>query len=155
MKYNLNTFNAEVDYYTKKLKGKINDKVLFVILNVKQHKAFYSLAPLSRAVHNLGGDMHVMIIDDNSTNLEILKDVWYVYDDWVKKKLNTKKVKALKHFVSAVNKRTKTKVFKEIFKGPDIILKAEKEGFAGTLEVGYRCRWHKKYRWKELLETAS
>ena len=77
MKYNLHTFNSEVEYYTKKLKGKVKDKVVFIILNLKQHKAFYSIAPLSRAVHNLEGDMHVMIIDEDSINLEILKaTIW-------------------------------------------------------------------------------
>jgi len=154
MKYNIQTFNSEVDYYTKKLKNKVKDKVVFVILNLKQHKAFYSIAPLSRAIHNLGGDMHVMVIDENSANLEILKDIWYVYDDWVKKKLNTKKVRVLKTFVRAVNKRTKTKVFKEIFKSPDIILKADKGSFSGTLELEYRYKWYRRYRWEELSETA-
>jgi len=154
MKYNIQTFNSEVDYYTKKLKNKVKDKVVFVILNLKQHKAFYSIAPLSRAIHNLGGDMHVMVIDENSANLEILKDIWYVYDDWVKKKLNTKKVRVLKTFVRAVNKRTKTNVFKEIFKSPDIILKADKGSFSGTLELEYRYKWYRRYRWEELSETA-
>ncbi len=155
MKYNVPIFNANVDYYTKRLKGKVKDKVVFVILNLKQNKAFYSIAPLSRAVHNLGGDVHVMIIDENSTNLEIMKDVWYVYDDWVKKKLKTKKVKALRAFIRSVNKRTKTKVFKEIFKGPDIIIKAEEKGFSGTMELEYKYKWHRKYRWKEVLETGA
>jgi len=155
MKYNLHTFNAEVDYYTKKLKGRVKDKVVFVILNIKQHKAFYSIAPLSRAIHNLEGDLHVMVIDESNVNLEILKDIWYVYTDWVRKKLKTKKVKALKVFVSAVNKRTKTKTFKEIFKGPDIILKAEERGFEGTIGLEYKYRWHIKYKWNGLLGTAS
>ncbi len=154
MKYSLHTFNAEVDYYTKKLKDKVKDRVTFVILNLKQHKAFYSLAPLSRAIHNSEGDMHVMVIDENSTNLEILKDIWYVYDDWVKKKLKTKKAKALKSFIRAVNKRTKTKTFKEIFKGPDILLKAGENGFTGTVELEYKYRWHRRYKQKELLKTA-
>lgn len=155
MKYNIQTFNAEADYYTKKLNGKVKDKVMFVILNIKQHKAFYSIAPLSKAIHNLEGDLHIMVIDENSTNLEILKDVWYVYDDWTKKRLNTKKVKALKAFISAVNKRTKTKVFKDVFRGPDIVLKAEADGFSGTMELEYKHNWHRRYRWNELLETAS
>ena len=155
MKYNLQTFNAEVDYYTKKLKNKVKDKVTFVILNLKQNKAFYSLAPLSRAIHNLEGDMHAMVIDESSTNLEILKDIWYVYDDWTKKRLNTKKVKTLKSFIRSVNKRTKTKTFKEIFNGPDIILKAEENGFSGTEELEYKYKWYKRYRWNELLETSS
>ena len=155
MKYNLATFNAKVEYYADRLKGKAEGKVVFVILNLEQNEAFYSIAPLSRAIHNLGGDLHAMVIEENSNNLEILKDVWYVYDDWVKKKLNTRKVKALKSFIKAVNKRTKTSVFKEIFKGPDIILKAGENGFTGTMELEYKFRWHKKYRVNELLETAS
>ncbi len=155
MKYNIQAFNSEVEYYTKKLKGKVNEKVVFVILDLKQTNAFYSIAPLSRAIHNLGGDLHVMVIDDNNTNLEILKDIWYVYDDWTRRKLNTKKVKSLKAFVSSVNKRTKTETFRDIFKGPDLILKAEEKGFSGTVELDFKNRWHKRYRWKEVLETAS
>jgi hypothetical protein len=154
MKYNANTFSSEVQYYTERLKGKVKDKVVFVILGIKQHKAFFSLAPLSRAVHNLEGDMHVMVTDENNTNLEILKDIWYVYDDWTKKKLMTGKVKALKAFISSVNKRTKSKVFKDIFKGPDIILKGESKGFSGTLDMEYKYRWHRNYRWNDLLETG-
>jgi hypothetical protein len=155
MKYNLQTFNNEVEYYTKKLKGKVKDKVTLVILNLKQTKSFYSIAPLSRAIHNLEGDLHVMIIDDSSTNLEILKDIWYAYDDWTKKKLNTKKVKALKSFISAVNSRTKTKTFKDIFKGPDIILQAGEDMFEGTLHFDYKYKWHNNYKRKELITTAS
>lgn len=155
MKYNLHTFNSEVEYYTKKLKGKVEEKVVLVILNVKQHKAFHSIAPLSRAIHNLEGDMHVMVLDESNVNLEILKDIWYVHADWTKKKLKTKKVKALKQFISAVNERTKTKTFKDIFKGPDIILKAEDEKFIGTEDLDYKYGWHKRYRWGELVETAS
>jgi len=155
MKYNIQIFNSEVDYYTKKLKDKVKDKVVFVILDLKQTNAFYSIAPLSRAVHNLEGDMHVMVIDDNSTNLEILKDIWYAYDDWTKKKLKTKKVDALKAFINSVNKRTKTETFKDIFKGPDLILKAEEKGFSGTEELEFKNKWHIRYKWNELLETAS
>ena len=155
MKYNLQTFNKEVEYYTKKLKGKVKDKVTLVIFNLKQTKAFYSIAPLSRAIHNLEGDLHVMIIDERSTNLEILKDIWYAYDDWTKKKLNTKKVMALKSFISSVNNRTKTKTFKDIFKGPDIILQAEADMFKGTLHLDYEYGWHKNYKRKELIATAS
>ena len=155
MKYQIQTFNSGVDYYTNRLKGKVKDKVVFVVLNLKQSKAFYSLAPLSRAIHNLGGDMHTMVIDENSTNLEIIKDIWYVNDDWKKKKLKTNKVEALKSFINSVDKRTKTQTFKNIFKGPDIVLKAEEKGFSGTMNLEFKNEWHKVYRWNELLETAS
>ncbi|MBW2975338.1 hypothetical protein KY366_06480 [Candidatus Woesearchaeota archaeon] len=154
MKYDLKTFNKEVDYYTTKLRDKVKGKVTFVTLDLNDHKAFYSLAPLSRAIHNLEGDMHVMVIDENKTNLDILKDIWYAYDDLTRRKLKTRKTRALKRFIDSVDKRTKTKVFKEIFKGPDIVLKAKKEGFSGTIELKYCYRWNIKYRWNELLETS-
>ncbi|MBW2989268.1 hypothetical protein KY358_03025 [Candidatus Woesearchaeota archaeon] len=154
MKYNLNAFNADVQYYSKRLQGKVKDKVVFVILGLKQSKAFFSIAPMSRAVHELGGDMHVMVIDESNTNLEILKDVWYVYDDLSRKRLDTKKTRLLRDFISSVNKRTKTKSFKDIFKGPDIVIKAEKGRFSGTLDMDYRYGWHRWHKWNGLLETS-
>jgi len=88
MKYNEKTFNSEVDYYIKKLKGKAKDNVVFATLNTKQAEAFYSIAPLSKAVHESGGDMHV-IVEDDSNSLSVLKDIWHVYEDHIKK-LKTK-----------------------------------------------------------------
>ena len=154
MKYNEKTFNKEVDYYIGKLKGKVKGKTFFVIIDITHQKAFFSIAPLSRAAHELGADLHVVVIDGKSENLEVIKDVWYVYDD-LKKGLMTKKVKALKSFITAVNKRTKTKDFEEIFKRPDFILIAQQNNFSGTIELECKYRWHRRYRLKELLETAK
>ncbi len=154
MKYNDKTFYSEVNAYIKKFKGKVENRVVFIISDLKNSKAFYSLAPMSRAIHELGGEMHVVVKDGKSPNLEVLKDVWYVYEDLCKG-LNTKKTEALSKFIGAVNKRTKTQVFREIFRKPDIILKADKSGFTGTMDVKYRCEWHSRYRWKELLETTK
>ncbi len=153
MKYNEKTFNSEVDYYIKKLKGKIKDKVVFATLNTKQIEAFYSIAPLSKAVHELEGDMHVIVEDDFNSSL-VLKDIWHIYEDYLKR-LKTKKVNAMFDFINAVDKRTKKRVFRELFKEPEIILRAEKEGFIGTIDMEYKYKWHKKYRKKELVETAA
>ena len=153
MKYNEKTFNSEVDYYIKKLKGKTKGNVVFAALNTKQAEAFYSIAPLSKAVHELEGDMHV-IVEDDCNSLLILKDIWHVYEDHIKK-LKTKKVKALFDFINAVDKRTKKRVFKELFKEPEIILRAEKDGFRGTIDMEYKYGWHKRYRKKELIQTAA
>ena len=154
MKYNDRTFYKEVNEYTKKLKGKVENKVTFVIIDIKNKKAFYSLAPLSKAIHELNGDMHVIVKDGESQDLEVLKDVWYAYND-LTKKLKTKKVKALRGFIRSVNKRVGNRRFREIFKRPDITLIAEKEHFCGTIDLKYEYRWHRVYRWKELLETAK
>ena len=154
MKYNENAFNKAVQYYAKRLKNKIKEKLVFVILDLKDKKAFYSLAPLSRAVHNLEGEIHCFVKDGKSSNLEVMKDVWYCYGDY-QKKLKTKKVKALAGFISAVNKKTKKHVFKEIFKKPDIILIAKENCFHGTLDLEYKQEWFRRYRWKELLGAAK
>ena len=154
MKYNDKAFYKEVNEYIKRLKGKVENKVTFVIIDIKNKRAFYSLAPLSRAIHELDGDMHVVVKDKKSHNLEVIKDVWYVYNDLVKK-LKTKKAEALSRFISSVNKRVGNRRFKEIFKKPDIVLVAEKEHFCGTIDLKYKYRWHRRYKWEELVETAT
>lgn len=154
MKYNDKTFYKEVNEYTKRLKGKVENKVTFVIINIKNKKAFYSLAPLSRAVHELNGDLHVVVKEGKSSTLEVLKDVWYVYHD-LTRKLKTKKTEALLNFIKSVNKKTGTKTFKEIFKKPDLVLMSEKEHFSGSIDLDYKYGWYKRYRWNELLETAK
>src|SRR3989338_3121040 len=152
MRYNKRTFDSEAAYYAKRL-GKVKGMVVFVALDMGQPNAFFSLAPLSKAVHELEGDMHV-IVEDDYNSLIVLKDAWHVYEDYLKR-LKTKKVKALFGFINSVNKRTKKDVFKEIFKEPEIILRAEKGGFRGTIGLDYKYRWHKRYKERELLETTT
>ncbi|MBL7054288.1 hypothetical protein ISS05_00855 [Candidatus Woesearchaeota archaeon] len=154
MKYKLKTFNREVEEYSKILKTKVKGKIIFVVVDLMHKKAFYSLAPLSRAVHDLGGEMHAVVKEGRSENLQILKNVWRAYND-KKKKLKTLKTKALTGFINSVVKRTKNKNFEDIFKEPEIFLTSTPEGFCGTLKLKYRNRWHKRYRWNELIETAG
>ncbi len=154
MKYNLKIFNKEVSEYSKILKGKVENKVVFAVIDLRYKEAFYSLAPLSRAVHDLGGEIHAVVNEGVSENLNIVRRVWRVYNE-KKKKLKTLKVKALNGFIKSVAKRTKNKSFEDIFRDPEIILVSKENGFSGTLELNYRNRWHKKYRWKDLVDTAG
>ncbi|MFH1642986.1 MAG: hypothetical protein ABIC04_08890 [Nanoarchaeota archaeon] len=154
MKYDEKKFNSAVEYYTKKLKGKVENKLMFVTINLEQQDAIFSIAPLSKAVHELEGDLHVIVEDGTNVNLGILKEVWYVYSDY-QRKLKTKKVEALKEFIKAVDKRTGKKVFKDIFKKPEIRLSAEKDHFKGTVDLKFQTGWHTKYMWKDLLKTSK
>jgi len=154
MKYSKKMFYDEVGYYTKKLNGKVKNKVSFVIVNLLSKDAFYSLAPLSRAIHNLKGDIHVVVIDRKSSTLEILKNAWVAYDDY-KKGVETKETRALLGFIASVNKRTGKNGFEEIFKEPEIILNSGENGFDGSLKLAYKCKWHKEYRWEKLLKAAG
>lgn len=154
MKFNERAFYNAISYYKERLKGKVKGKTVFVVLDIKNREAYYSIAPLSRAVHDLNGDMYVIVTDDDFSNLRILNDVWRVYHD-LQRKINTKKVKALSSFIKAVDKKTNTKVFRELFKKPEIMLHAKKEYFKGTVDLNYHFRWHKKYKTDLLLKTTG
>lgn len=153
MKYNEKAFNKAVKQYEEKLKNHVKDKVIFIASTLENKKAFFSLAPLSRAIHNLEGDMHVIITTNKSKNLQVLKDVWNVYED-KKARLKTKKVKALMTFIRAVNKRTKIKIFQNIFQGPEIYIEAKEDEFHGTINLPFSTKWYKRYNWAELIKTA-
>jgi len=155
MKYNDKAFYAAVTFYMQKLKGKVENKLVFAIANIEDENAFFSIAPLSMAVHELGGDIHVTIKEkEEFVNYKILKRAWYTYEDHLKG-LKTEKTNALLAFINAVDKRTKTKVFRDMFKKPEIILKASNNGFTGTIELPYKNEWHSKYRFKDLLKTSN
>jgi len=154
MKFNERAFYNAVSYYKERLKGKAEDKTVFVISDIKNKEAFYSIAPLSRAVHDLNGDMHVIVMDKDFSNLNVLNDVWHVYHD-LQRKLKTKKVRALSNFIKAVNKRTNTKVFRDLFKKPEIMLHSEKDYFEGTIDLNYHYRWHRRYKFDLLLKTTG
>jgi len=154
MKYNKWKFNSAVKYYEKLLENKVENKLLFLVCDITNTDAFFSIAPLSRAVHNLDGEMHVLVKHKESENYLVLKRVWHIYND-MKKGFKTKKTNTLKDFINVVNKNTKTKVFEEIFKKPELVLYSNKEGFTGTLDLDYKNKWYKRYKWDKLLETAN
>src|SRR3989344_60699 len=143
MKYNIKKFNSAISDY-KKLLGNIRGKTVFVVYDIGNKDAYYSFAPLSVAVHELGGDMHVMGFKGKSSMLESLERTWYLHE---------KRDKLLKKFISIVDKKAKGE-FERLFKRPEIVLSAGKKGLEGKRSLPYRAGWFRKYKWEKLLKTS-
>ena len=129
MRYNKKEFNKAVLYYKKELK-KTQIKNVFIWGNYNK-RAFFSVAPLSRAAADLKIDMNVSF-GHNSKSYEILFDVWKVYEDY-KKGLQNKKTQALK----ALLKHIKIKGFEKYFKRPDLIIEANAKQFSNNIRYPY------------------
>ncbi|MAG91540.1 hypothetical protein CMO83_02590 [Candidatus Woesearchaeota archaeon] len=152
MKYNESEFNSAVEDYKKHIKDAKN-KNFFIIFDIDNKEAFYSLAPLSRALHELGSDVSCAGINKKSEALEALQDVWKVFDD-NENKVQNDKTKALIEFISEVDKKTKGE-FKEIFKKPEFILEAKSDKFVGSIELPFHTGWFKDHRMEELMQTSE
>jgi hypothetical protein len=152
MRYDKEKYDEAVKIY-KKILGKIKRKTILIILDLKDEGAYYSLAPLSEAIHSLGGDINVIVKDKKSEGLAVLEDVWECYEQ-MKKGIKNEKTKALREFINEVEKKTKGK-FERIFVKPDYIIEAKQRCFEGDFVLPYNTRWFKKYRYKKLLETAK
>ena len=154
MKYNLRAFNNAVKYYEAYLK-KFKGKNIFVVLDVNNEKAFFSIAPLSRAAHNLNCDLAVRVIQKTSKALDALIDVWNAFDD-MEKGVKNKFTSALKDFIQEVDKKAKGE-FKKIFKRPELFVHASNKEFYTNqgFRMSFKPDWFRKYRWSELLETAE
>jgi len=153
MKYDEKKFNDAVSYYQNLLKGKIEKKLLFLVCDFNNKEAFFSIAPLSRAVHELDGEMHVLIRNKDSKNYKILRNVWQLYED-LSKNIKNNRTKVLKEFIDIVEKRSKSKNFRNVFKKPELFLYSGDNSFIGAVSLDYKNQWYKPYRWEKLLETA-
>ena len=122
MKYDEKTFNSAVEDYKKRINNAKN-KNFFMIFDTSDKEAFYSIAPLSRALHDLGNDASCVGINGKSEGLEALKDVWEAFEDH-ENGVNNEKTKALIEFIEDVDKKSKGE-FKKIFKKPDVVLEAK------------------------------
>src|SRR3989338_3535483 len=80
MKYNQKAFDSAVDSYKKAIKD-AKGKNFFIIFEIINKEVFYSLAPLSRALHELGADASCVAVSKKSEGLEALKDVWKAFED--------------------------------------------------------------------------
>ncbi len=152
MKYNERAFNSAVEGYKKLLKN-TKGKNFFIIFDISNKEAFYSIAPLSRALHELGFDVSCNGINKKSEGLEALKDVWQVFEDYGKG-LRNEKTKILMEFIEEVDKKARGK-FKKLFRKPGFITEAKENKFVGSLELPYHTEWFKEYRINELIQTAE
>ena len=152
MKYDEKAFISAVKDYKKRVKN-AKGKTFFIVFDIKNKSAFYSIAPLSRALHELSADASCLGIKNKSESLDALKDIWKAFGD-AEKGIRNKKTKALSEFINEVDKKAK-KEFKKLFKKPEVILNAGKNGFSGTLSLPFHAEWFKDYRMKELMQTAE
>jgi hypothetical protein len=152
MKYDQSAFNSAVSDY-KKLIGGAKGKNFFITFDTGNKAAFYSIAPLSRALHELGADLACVGISKNSEGIMALKDVWGAFDDLEKGKIN-ESTGALKEFIGEVDKKAKGE-FKKIFKNPEFILEAKDKGFEGVLSLPFHAEWFTDYRMEELMKTSE
>lgn len=151
-RYNLKKLELITQKYKRILKN-IKGKTAVIVLDIARKDAFYSLAPLSKAIHELNADMNVYVIQGKSDNLDVLKDVWTCFNE-LKHGIKNEKTKALKEFIDIADKKCKGKL-KKIFKQPEIYLTAAKKGFEGSFSLPYQTSWMIEYRKEALLETAK
>ncbi len=151
MEYNEKEFLNAVEEYKKNIKDS-KGKSFHIVFDIGNEKAFYSIAPLSRAIHELGGDIGVSGIDKKSDALEALNDVYDVYDKH-KKSSKDEKAAALAGFISEVGKKMGEQ-FGKLFEKPDYVIEAKTNGFEGSFILPFRTEWFVKNKAEELLETC-
>lgn len=151
MKYDEKKFDSAVEEY-KKILGDVKAKSFLVVFDVGNKNAFFSIAPLSRAIHELGADINAMGIDKESESLDALYDIWEIFKQ--DKENPDEKTKALIDFIEEVEKRAKGK-FTGLFEGPDYILEAKEFGFEGNFTLPFKDDWFKEHKSKEMDETCK
>ena len=151
MKYDEKKFDSAVEEY-KKILGDVKAKSCLIIFDVGNKKAFFSIAPLSRAIHELGADINAMGIDKESESLDALYDIWEIFKQ--DKENPDEKTKALIDFIEEVEKRARGK-FTGLFEGPDYILEAKEFSFEGNFTLPFKDDWFKEHKSKEMDETCK
>ncbi|MDO8480536.1 MAG: hypothetical protein Q7S65_01830, partial [Nanoarchaeota archaeon] len=135
-------FRKAVERYKKALKG-VKGSCLIVLEPLKE--AFYSVAPLSLALHERGCDVRVEL---KSRNLAEVKKLWTLHFAMRSGVVNGKTA-ALKAFLSLADKKCEGKLA-PLFTSPDCFFNASPKGFVGTRELPYEVDWMREPQ-KELL----
>jgi len=154
MRYKLKQFNKDVAYYKRALKRLLSrGETCIISMQLANEKAFFSLAPLSRAIDELGADSSVFVMGKERRVLPVLRKTWKLYNQ-LKEGKESKATKALHGFIQSVEKKTKSKYFEKLFKQPGLELIAAKKGFrAGDKSIEFRNQWFKRFKWKQLIAT--
>lgn len=152
MRYDLKKLETVSKRY-KEILGNIRGKSALIVLDVSQKEAFYSLAPLSKAMDELGCDMNVQATNKKTDSLKALQDVWKCFNDLSKGVVNPK-TRALNEFISIADKKCKGKL-RGLFREPEIKLFAKNGAFSGSFFLEYDTSWMKEYRKKDLIKTSK
>lgn len=158
MKYYLERYRQALREYRKQL-GFLAKKTILIEFPFSNKRAYYSLAPLSNALHELDADLSVSLHEGESTNLKILEHFWQTYMEMNSGKKNHK-TEALKEFINAAGKKIGKGKLKAVLKEPDAWISAEKDCF--VVEFGqeicfvpFRSDWFKERKKKALQKTVS
>jgi hypothetical protein len=156
MKYRKKEFEEAVSYYRKTLKPAVSKgNACLVEIPFGNEKAFFSLAPLSRALHLLGADVSVFVTDRESLMLKTLRKTWLLNAQLKGGKKNAR-TKALERFIKTVERKTKSSFFHTLFREPDLQVSCNASHFyAAGIKLDFRANWLKKRLWKKLLDTAG
>ncbi|MBW2976293.1 hypothetical protein KY347_02495 [Candidatus Woesearchaeota archaeon] len=152
MKYDEKKFYSSVEEY-KKILGNISAKSFLIVFDISNKKAFFSIAPLSRAIDELNCDVNVMGVDKKSETLDALYEIWDVFKQNNRGKFD-EKTKELTGFIEEMEKRKKGE-FTGLFEGPDFVIEAKEFGFEGSFTLPFKDDWFRQYRAKELDETCK
>jgi len=146
--HNLAEFNNAVKKYKRLLRSAKGNVLIFGL--IPKREAFFSLAPLSMALHDLGHDVHASLSSSEKSNLKILERIWRAYEE------NGREGKLLREFISCVEKKDAAKGFSNIFKRPGTKIEMKEEGFVvnGKNILPYNGKWFRRYDVKKVKETC-
>ncbi|MBN1793104.1 hypothetical protein JW826_05460 [Candidatus Woesearchaeota archaeon] len=153
-KYNLKAFGDAVKYYEQQLK-RYSGKTIFIVFDARNEKAFFSLAPLSRAAHNMDCDLNVSLVQKPSKPIAAMLEVWDSYEQ-LEAGVKSPLTKVLDEFITLVDKKAKGE-FRRIWKRPELMIDASDECYVtnGGFDMLFKTEWFRKYKWNDLLATAK
>ncbi|MBN2067352.1 MAG: hypothetical protein JW744_02700 [Candidatus Diapherotrites archaeon] len=154
MRYSEVQFNKDVAYYKRMLKKRLGKgKTCLVSLPLENESAFFSLAPLSRAVDEFGSDLSVFVLGKESSTLPVLRKTWELYSQ-LKKGGKSNAAKAMQAFIESVQRKTKDSYFEKLFRQPDLEINVKTKGFGFDSKlIDFRTGWFRRSKWKQLLAT--
>lgn len=136
MRYNISSFNAEVNLYKSRLR---NVKSVYVYGG---YKNFFSLAPFSKACSDLEIDLHLSI-SSRKDNDRVIFEMWEIYENLKNKRIG-KKEACLRELLDTIDIDN----FERFFEKPDLILKTSDTFFQ-------KSNWFKPVMEKELRKTTD
>ncbi len=151
--HNIKEFNKSVKTYQKLLKGKVKGEIA-ILFETTNKDAFFSIAPLSLALHNLGCDVKVFSFNKGkNSSYEVLEKIYSLFS-LLKSGKKTKQTKALENFLKAIKKQAKAS-FEPYLKKPLEIIASKTHFRFNTLKLPFASSYIKPRLEKELSQTAK
>ncbi|MFH1072119.1 MAG: hypothetical protein V1743_01690 [Nanoarchaeota archaeon] len=126
-------FSEDVDHCTRQLQAlKAENKRIYILADADNTAAFYSMAPVSCAAHELGFDVFALFKNKGEFYKNLLK-LWFCYHSFenpstlpdLKKDIRQK---ALAAFITEADKKAKGEI-EQLFAMPVLFLIAQQKGF--------------------------